>query len=262
MLFCVACARGGTARDRAHADRVGPRSRSGPDGPDHTNTGVPRGVHLTSSGSVVVDDDGAVVSALDVHGTIHVRADDVTIRDSRVTSSDYWPILLEPDHHGLVVTDTTVVGSGSCQAGIGTRNYHAIRLDVHGCGDGAKAGDDTTIEDSWFHDLLVTPGSHNDGIQVGAGDHIMIRGNRISAPTGQTSAIMIGPDYGTPISDVRIEDNRLDGGAYAIHLDANDAVIRGNRFGTRSTYGPAYLGTTPVVWVDNVRADTGEPVSP
>lgn len=259
MLVLAACSRSTTQPPEPlpHA-----RRHPDPGRPGRTNTGVPSGVALTRSGSIDVHDDGAVISGRDVHGTIHVHADDVTIRDTRVTSSDYWPIWLDPGRRGLTVIDTEVVGSGSCQAGIGTHDYHAIGLNVHGCGDGAKAGQHTTIESSWFHDLRVTPESHNDGIQVSNGTDIVIRHNRIDGPIGQTSAIKIGPDYGSPIAHVTVVDNWLDGGAYALYLDAHDAVVRGNRFGRSSTYGPAAVTTTPKVWADNVWADTGEPVKP
>lgn len=261
-LCIAACTRQHTAgSDRRSGD--GPlRGSGGPLGWNATDTGVPAGTKLTRSGPIDVHGDGTVIAGRDVHGTIHVHADDVTIRDTRVTSSDYWPIWLDPGRRNLRVIDTEVVGSGSCQAGIGTHDYHAIGMNVHGCGDGAKAGPNTTIEDSWFHDFHMTPGSHNDGIQVSDGSHIVIRDNRIDGPTGQTSAIEIGPDYGSPISHVVVADNWLDGGAYTLYLDAEDAVVRGNVFGHSSTFGPAAVRTTPKVWADNVWADTGEPVRP
>lgn len=262
VLVATACSR----NDLRTRDRVplpsSPRSHGDPLEVDAATTGVPAGTRLRRSGSIEVHDDGTVIAGRDVHGTIHIDADDVTIVDTRVTSSDYWPIWLDPDRHGLRVIDTEVVGSGSCQAGIGTHDYHAIGVNVHGCGDGAKAGQNTTIEDSWFHDLRVTPESHNDGIQASGGDHIVIRRNRITGPVGQTSAIKVGPDYGTPIVHVVIEDNLLDGGAYALYLKADDAVVQGNRFGRASTYGPAAISGRPPVWTENVWADTGAPVSP
>jgi hypothetical protein len=230
--------------------------------PDAATTGVPAGTVLTPSGSVEVEQAGTVLSGLDVRGTIRIAADDVTIRDTRVTSSDYWPIWVDPGAHGLTVVDTEVVGSGSCQAGIGTHDYRAIRIDVHGCGDGAKASQNTVIESSWFHDYLMAPGSHNDGIQVSDGAHIVIEGNRIDASPGQTSAIMVGPDFGSPISDVTIEGNWLDGGAYTLYLNADRAVVRGNRFGRGATVGPVDVKVPPAEWRGNVWADTGSPVTP
>ncbi len=261
-LCIAACSRDDVAGGPRRSAGEEPRGTDEPLGWNAADTGVPAGTKLTRSGPIDVDTPGTVVSGRDVHGSIRVHADDVTIRDTRVTSSDYWPIWLDPGRRGLRVIDTEVAGSGSCQAGIGTHDYHATGVDVHGCGDGAKAGPNTTIEDSWFHEFLMTPGSHNDGIQASYGTHIVIRDNRIDGPVGQTSAIAIGPDYGTPIAHVVVEDNWLDGGAYALYLDADDAVVRGNVFGRSSTYGPAAVRTTPEVWTDNVWADTGEPVHP
>ena len=262
LLCAAACERSGARTSDGPPETTGGRPLPDAHSLDAADTGVPAGTKLTRTGSMNVRAAGTVIARKDVHGTIHVHADDVTIRDTRVTSGDYWPIWLDPGRRGLRVYDTEVVGSGSCQAGIGTHDYLAVRVDVHGCGDGAKAGPNTTISSSWFHDLLVTPGSHNDGIQVSYGSHIVIRGNRIAGPIGQTSAIKVGPDYGSPISDIVIVDNWLDGGAYALYLDARDAIVRGNRFGRSSTYGPAAITTTPKVWADNVWADTHEPVTP
>lgn len=257
VLLLAACS-------SSHAHETEPPSVPLPTGdahePDANDTGVPAGTDLIRSGSIDVHHDGTTIVARDVHGTIHVHANDVTIRDTRVTSSDYWPIWIDPGRHGLRVIDTEVVGSGSCQAGIAAHDYVAIRVNVHGCGNGAKAGQNTTIAYSWLHELRVMPGSHNNGIQVSGGDHIQILGNRITAPASQTAAIMIGPDYGRPIVDVTIVGNWLDGGDYALHLDAEDAVVRDNHFGSSALYGPANVVQPAAVWESNVLTDTGRAV--
>lgn len=262
--FCLITVLLLTACTSDHAREAEPPTVPLPTGdthePDATNTGVPVGTGLIRSGSINVHHDGTTIVARDVHGTIHVHADDVTIRDTRVTSSDYWPIWLDPGRHGLRVIDTEVIGSGSCQAGIAAHDYVAIRVNVHGCGNGAKAGENTTIAYSWLHQLRVMPGSHNNGIQVSGGDHIRILGNRITAPASQTAAIMIGPDYGRPIVDVTIVGNWLDGGDYALHLDAEDAVVRNNHFGRSALYGAADVVEPAAVWEANVWDDTGRTV--
>lgn len=262
VLCVVACSRQSDRSSERRPPETRPRTGSDAPAPTGATTGVPVGTKLTRSPSIDVHTDGTVIADKEVHGTIHVHADDVTIRKTRVISGDYWPIWLDPGKKGLEVYDTEVAGSGSCQAGIGTHDYVAVRVDIHGCGDGAKGGPHTTIESSWIHDLRVEPGSHNDGIQVSDGSHIVIQNNRITAPVPQTSAIKVGPDYGTAIVDIVIADNWLDGGSYTLYLDAREAVVRGNRFGRTSTNGAAAVSTTPEIWADNVWADSGEPVIP
>ncbi len=56
--------------------------------PDKSDTGVPHGTKLRRSGSITVTQDGAVIEGLDVDGTITVKADNVTIRNTRVSAGD------------------------------------------------------------------------------------------------------------------------------------------------------------------------------
>ena len=54
--------------------------------PDASNTGVPEGVELQSSGSINVTQDGAVIDAMHVRGEI-VPANNVTIRNTLIQSN-------------------------------------------------------------------------------------------------------------------------------------------------------------------------------
>jgi hypothetical protein len=53
--------------------------------PNAGNVGVPAGTTLTASGSITVTTPGTVIDGKDITGTVTVSADDVTIRDTRVT---------------------------------------------------------------------------------------------------------------------------------------------------------------------------------
>src|SRR4029077_5934725 len=53
--------------------------------PDASNTGVPKGMSLKPSGSLEVKEDGAVITGLEVNGTIEIDADDVIVENVKVT---------------------------------------------------------------------------------------------------------------------------------------------------------------------------------
>jgi hypothetical protein len=226
---------------------------------------VPAGPTLTPSGALTITQDGAIVEDLDVNGSILVDANDVTIRRTRVTTGDFYPIRLADTGLRLLVEDVEIVGQPGCESGISFQHYTAIRVNVHGCNDGLKIGDSTTIEDSFIHDYWFSPGSHNDGIQSTGGTGIVIRGNRVLNPNSQTSCILLGEEEG-PLDDALVEGNWLDGGNYTIYAGAGTTVpnitIRANRFGRTSVYG--LLSANPLaqyVWTGNVWDDTGLPAT-
>ncbi|HTC68570.1 MAG TPA: hypothetical protein VK662_03300, partial [Acidothermaceae bacterium] len=55
--------------------------------PDGSDTGVPAGTVLKPRGSFTISTRGAVVSGLDVTGTVTIAASDVTLMDSRIMPS-------------------------------------------------------------------------------------------------------------------------------------------------------------------------------
>ncbi|SDL83304.1 hypothetical protein, partial [Tessaracoccus oleiagri] len=71
----------------APASSPAPTQTAAPTGfPNATNTGVPAGTVLRRSGSIVVTTPGTVIDGLDVDGSIDVQANNVTIRNSRVST--------------------------------------------------------------------------------------------------------------------------------------------------------------------------------
>jgi hypothetical protein len=222
-------------------------------------------VTLTRSGDVTVSQNGAVIDALDVTGSISVNADNVTIKRTRVTSGDFWPIRVLGGHRGLLVQDVDIIGQPGCEAGIAFQDFTAQRVDVSGCVDGMKVGSRTTVLASYIHDLQLGGGSHNDGIQGTGGTGTTIRGNSIVGSPNQVSCILLGEEDG-PMDNALIENNWLDGGGFMIYIGYGttvpNATIRFNRFGRN--YGWGLLNANPragVVWVGNVWDDTGLPVA-
>jgi hypothetical protein len=233
--------------------------------PGPTNTGVPPGTTLTASGSLRVVQDGAVIQDLDIDGSITVLADNVTIRRVRLTSGDFYPIrYFDNGNTGLVVEDSEIIGtSGDVTSAIAFADYTARRLNIHGSADGLKADSNVTIEASWIHDLSNGPGEHNDGVQSTGGKGVTIRGTAIS---GASNAAVQTGDEGAATEDLTIECSWLSGGGYTLNIRGQGAtvprntVIRDNRFGRDSAYGPWTIDDPSPTVTGNVWDDDGTPI--
>lgn len=244
--------------DAASADPCA-RPKPGP-----TTTDVPAGVKLTKSGSIKVEEDGAIIENLDIDGSIMVQADNVTIRNVRLTSGDYYPIRYDDGNTGLVVEDSEIIGtSGTVTSAISFADYTARRLNIHGSADGLKANANVLIEDCWIHDLSNGEDEHNDGVQSTGGKGVTIRHNVID---GASNATVQTGDEGEATEDLTVECNWLDGGGYALNIRGtgatrprNTKVIK-NRFGRSSGYGPWTIDDPSPIVEDNVYDDTGEAI--
>ena len=115
------------------------------------------------------------------------------------------------------------------------------RVEISGTVDGIMPyGSDITIEDSWIHDTVYYPvdpaqggsGSHNDDIQVQAGNNIQILRNRLDP--AHNAAIMLTQDAGTT-SNAIIDGNYAAGGGCSI--DFGSRAIRS------TTSSPAITGS-------------------
>jgi len=229
-------------------------------GPD--NTGVPEGIELTPSGSITVSDAGAVVENLDVTGSITVLADNVTIRNVRITSDDYYPIrYFDNDNRGLRVEDTEIIGlNGDVTSGIAFGHYTALRVNVHGSADGLKADEDVLIQDSWIHDLSNGPTEHNDDVQSTGGKGVTILHSVLE---GASNAAVQTGDDGAATEDLTVRCSWLSGGGYTLNIRGSGTTVPrntqivDNRFGRDSAYGPWTLDDPNPTVTGNVWDDDG-----
>lgn len=259
LAACGADAPGGDP-DGGSLEDICAHEKPGPD-----NTGVRPGVQLTPSGSITVADAGAVVENLDVSGSITVLADDVTIRNVRITSDDYYPIrYFDEDNRGLVVEDTEIIGlSGEVTSGIAFAHYTARRVNVHGSADGLKADEDVRIEDSWIHDLSNGEGEHNDAVQSTGGKGVTILHSVLE---GASNAAVQTGDEGAATEDLLIRCSWLSGGGYTLNIRGSGATVPrntqivDNRFGRDSAYGPWTLDDPSPTVTGNVWDDDGSPI--
>lgn len=241
--------------------------------PDETTTGVPDDVTLSPSEALEITEAGTVIDGLDVQGRIVVRAEDVVIRNTLVQSdSSVHLIHVTDEASGVLIEDVEVDNLGGGGIGIYLQASGTVRrADIHSAEDGIRIGaDDVLIEDSYIHDLSRVPEGHHDCIQIRRGNNVTIRGNTLLAYRASTddpmnSAIQIGSLSGDePITDLRVQDNLMNGGNYTVNGGGRDEVesarYSGNRFGSDSRFG--VVGNLQnSVWEDtNVWHETGEPV--
>ncbi len=235
--------------------------------PGPESTGVPAGTTLTPSGSITVDQNGAIVEGLDIKGSITVLADDVTIRKVRITSGDYYPIrYFDNDNTGLLVEDSEIIGtSGDVTSGVSFANYTARRLNIHGMADGLKADANVLIEDCWIHDLSNGPGEHNDDVQSTGGKGVTIRHSYLS---GASNAAVQTGDEGAATEDLTLECNWFYGGGWTLNIRGTGATVPKNtqvlynRFGRDAGYGPWVIDDPNPTIIGNVYDDDDEPIAP
>lgn len=255
----------GDAAPAVDADQ-GPLSACGKPKPGPHNTGVPAGTVLAASGSITIDQDGAIVEDLDIDGAITILANDVTIRRVRVRSGDYYPIrYFDNDNTGLVIEDSEIEGtSDDATASVSFASYTARRLNIHGAADGFKADAAVLIEDSWVHDLRNGPDQHNDGVQSTGGKGVTLRNNWIS---GASNAAVQTGDLGGATEDLNLECNWFGGGGWTLNIRSAGATApRGTRivnniFARDHGYGPWTLDD-PAPTIEGNTYEDGEPIAP
>lgn len=205
--------------------------------PDASNTGVPPGTTLTQSGGITVNTANTVVNAVDAPW-VDVNAANVTIRNSDLGEPGaIFPIQVVS---GSVTVEDTTINCGGGFTGVAFGNYTLRRVEITGCENGAHVDNNSSILDSWIHDLDASGDNHTDGIQFSGGaGNILIRHNNIEkiAPEGTnggTSAIIMHTGTGAQNHDVTIENNRLDGddsvvALYCPRAAASNIFVNNNR---------------------------------
>jgi hypothetical protein len=222
----------------------------------------------------VVERRGAVLEDLEVHGTLTVLADDVTIRNVLVRPTSYYGILVQG--RDVLIEDTTVAGTTlGHMAGLAAEggSFVATRIEVTGVEDGVRLADDCVLTDSYVHGLEGDRDSHFDAVTADGATGWRIEHNTILNPHPQTGAVWVGDArYGPSEGEVR--DNLLAGGGYTVYAGPGTGAgirVTGNAFSTRyhrrsGHWGPS-TGWEPEgnTWQDNYWQDgprAGQPVRP
>lgn len=219
--------------------------------PDATNSGVPAGVQLTArSGNITANVAGQTISNIDLtNGTIVVTANNVTIKDSRITTGNgqlngVSAVDVKPGVTGTLVEDTTMQGSnctsGSLFAGVMNESgdQQTLLRDYATCIDDILHGSGT-IKDSYSIDNSNIPNDHYEPVAYDGGDgSITIIHNTLLNPHDQTAAVFVTCYFG-PVTSETIDNNLMAGGDYVIYgPEGNGACnsqtghqeVIGNRF--------------------------------
>lgn len=233
------------------------------DKPDETNTGAPPGASLTVvDDDLVIDQDGAVVEDVDVHGFVRIEANDVTLRRAvvrgRATGGNDAVVRIESGT-GILIEDVTIDAEDPSVGvdGLWGSDFVGRRLHVKGGVDGMKLGSNATVECSYVHDLDSFDSdpnqggnpTHNDAIQILSGTAIRLVGNNLVVETDDNAAIQVTQDFGET-ADLHIEGNWADGGGCTFNFShkggpsLDDVVTTGNRFGRGSYFDCPILKST------------------
>ena len=254
--------------------------------PNASNTGVPDGTPLeVHDGDMVITGAGTVVDAVDVRGSIYVRADNVTIRrslirgDGQGTGSTDALIASWWGNKGLLIQDTTVradIESVNLD-GISGQGFVAERVEIARVVDNVKViGGNAVVKSSWLHDSTYSSNdpnqpdgvTHDDGVQVEGGPNTLIQGNNIE--NHHNAAVMVTQNYSVT-SNLKVVGNWLRDGACTVNVTENPrgriigAEIRDNRF-EPGHYGmtcPMRLpSTSPIALSGNTWLSTGAQSNP
>ena len=230
------------------------------------------------------------INGWNLTGSLDVYADNVTIIDSKITSSNWWGVNLRPGYSGLRILHTLITGAPGQGPDNGGEDYALSNMsdgavevgwsDLSVFGNTLSTGHGY-IHDDYVHDLVpfITKNGnyeHTDTVISEGGDTGGLRIehntllNPISVDKGASSAIGLYADSGI-VSDTTVKNNWLAGGAYTLYgggANAARIVVSGNVFSDEfwpkcGYYGPiAYwnAGGNGNVWTGNTFRD-GSPVA-
>jgi hypothetical protein len=208
--------------------------------PDANSTGVRDGVTLRQVGDMTVTTPGAIISGLEIHGTLRIEADNVTVRDCKIINEGGWHGILIPDGNtGAVVEFCDIIGPVNGISGTGTFRSN----DFSSNDNGINVYGPSLIVDNYIHDMSGGADAHYDGIEINGGGGTTIRHNTIINDHSQTSAVMINNDFGA-VPGIIIDNNYLAGGGYTIYSDgrfSSTDLITGVQI-TNNYLGQGYWG--------------------
>ena len=236
--------------------------------PTAATTGIPAGtpaLTVLSDESIHTTSDGQIFDAVELRGRLYVDHEDVLIRRSRLLGDVYYAVYATEGGTGLTIEDSDIQGGVLIPDGFTGRRNH-----LHAPAGGERddgwilAASHVLLEDNLIDGLVGGPGAHLDGIQVMAGNDIVVRHNWIEASSppieggGVNAAVFFKPDFGE-ISDVVVDCNMLieQDGYYPLRIDARGVVaVRHNRWRRGFLGSPVHTENTAVTdWEDNAYED-------
>ncbi len=246
----------------------GAKSSDTPRWPDQTNTGVLAGHALRPSEPLRIKTPGVTVTDLDIKGSVEILASNVTLKNSRIRNAGFDVVRIHPGATGVVVENCEIDGVGTGNDGSnGIRGAGLfLRNNIYNVENGITLDGSAIIRGNYIHNLLASGKPHYDGIQIDGGvSDVTIEYNTVVNQHGQTSTVMIDNYFG-PISNIRVENNRLIGGGYTVYSDGQfrtDLISGVSFINNRLQKGywgyHSFVKNDPV-WRGNVNDATGEPL--
>jgi len=239
--------------------------------PSATNTG-PTGTltPVGSGGEIDLTTDNQVYENFDVDGYLVISANNVTVRNCRITYAANAGITVASGVTGTVIQTTELDGGGVSNFGILSSSPMMVTAcNIHGQENPIGPSDDTTIKDCYIHDMLNTGAPHYDGIQMDGGNsNILIQHNTIINDQGQTSCVMIDNGFGAS-DNITVDDNYLKGNCYLIYTDdtqgaqpLTNITLSNNLLEVASPGGYMQTYTAAPTVIGNVDVTTGQFVGP
>lgn len=247
--------------------------------PDATNTGVPAGTTLTSSGGITASTAGLVINAKNVSGGIEVQANNVTIENSKITTTGYYGIHIADGVTGTKILHNEIYTTGGGYTGIAGSDTTICGNYVHGWENGMTVGGNIMVQANFIEKLQSNQsGPHYDGIELYGGNNNQFWGNNILMTDvngnwlGETGAFNLAPYGGGSVASTVFTGNWVGGGSYTLNLDdsqgavTNLSVTNNVFYGSapkgHASYGPVREGNLATTWNGNTWSDTGQTVSP
>lgn len=211
-----------------------PRSCGYPD-PAAGNVGVPVGTTLTPSGSITVNTPGTVIDGLDVTGKIQINANNVTIKNTRVTQTGVsgqtgvQAIGIAAGVTGVSIQDVECRNSGvaieACFATSAGASWTLTRVYFHGCADCVETYGSGTVTDSYIITDLMQPGDHVEPIYVsGTGGLVSVKHSTLFNPQVQTAVLFV--DSYTGQAHGSISDSLIAGGGWTTYSGVDLTNVR------------------------------------
>jgi hypothetical protein len=212
--------------------------------PTAETTGVPAGTVLTTyTGPMTITTDGTVIDGKIINGSLVIEADNVIIRNCKITYDSWWGV--SAGGKNIVIQDCDITGPGyggdSNSSIVGNGTF--LRNDISQSENGILLdGNSSIVKWNYIHDLQDSGSAHYDGIEIhGNVNGALIEDNTIISR--DTSNVFIKNNFG-PISNITINHNYMAGVAgYNIYVDgrASGGPITGvtitNNYLEKGVYG-------------------------
>ena len=189
--------------------------------PNNMNTGVPPGTTLKTTGAITINTPGTIIDGLDINGSLSITANNVTIRNSKITVASFAVVRILADLKGVVLEDCTISGVGVGNDGsLGIQGPGTfLRNNIYNVDIGVSPDSGALIQDNYIHDLRASGVTSYNGVQIeGGAQNILITHNSIINQNTKTAAVMIDNFFG-PVQNIDVENNLLGGGTYTVYSD-------------------------------------------